>query len=82
MYFIGLLTRCKDEFFIKEFCDYYLEQGVDKIFVLDDNSNDKSIYEPITDERVEIIYEKKLFDKYGQMRIANSYYKKISKDFK
>lgn len=82
MYFIGLLTRCKDEFFIKEFCEYYLEQGVDKIFVLDDNSNDKSIYEPITDERVEIIYEKKLFDKYGQMRIANSYYKKISKDFK
>ena len=58
MYFLGLITRCKDEFFIKEFCDYYLSQGVDKIFVIDDDSNDKSIYDTIHDARVQIIYEK------------------------
>ena len=61
MFFLGLITRCKDEFFIKEFCDYYLSQGVDKIFVIDDNSNDKSIYNNIDDNRIEIIYEKKSF---------------------
>lgn len=34
MFFLGLITRCKDEFFIKEFCDYYLSQEVDKIFII------------------------------------------------
>ena len=58
MFFLGLITRCKDEFFIKEFCNYYLSQEVDKIFVIDDNSNDKSIYNNINDNRIEIIYEK------------------------
>ena len=43
-YFLGLITRCKDEFFVKEFCDYYISQGVCKIYILDDDSNDKSIY--------------------------------------
>ena len=56
--FVGLLTRCKDEFFIKEFCDYYLSQGVDEIYIIDDDSNDKSIYNDINDYRIIIIYEK------------------------
>lgn len=42
--FLGLITRCKDEFFIKEFCDYYKSQGVDKIYIIDDDSDDKTIY--------------------------------------
>ena len=81
MFFLGLITRCKDEFFIKEFCDYYLSQGVDKIFVIDDNSEDKTIYDNINDDRVEIIYEKNLF-KQEQMRVANKYYKKLKHNFK
>ena len=36
--FIGLITRCKDEYFIKEFCDYYIKQGIDKIYIIDDNT--------------------------------------------
>jgi hypothetical protein len=56
VFFLGLTTRCKDEFFIKEFCDYYLSQGVDIIFIIDDNSNDKSIYDNLHDDRIEIIY--------------------------
>ena len=54
--FLGLITRCKDEFFIKEFCDYYLQQGVDKIYVIDDNSNNKSIYNKIINNKNIIIF--------------------------
>ena len=56
--FLGLITRCKDEFFIKEFVDYYLLEGVDNIYIIDDDSNDKTIYDNISDERVKIIYDK------------------------
>ena len=55
--FLGLITRCKDEIFIKEFCDYYLSQGVDQIFIIDDNSEDKSIYENINDNKVNILFD-------------------------
>jgi hypothetical protein len=82
MPFLGLITRCKDEFYIKEFCDYYLSQGVDKIFVIDDNSDDKSIYDNINDNRIEIIYEKNLFSKKGQMDVVNKYYKELKHKFK
>ena len=78
MFFLGLITRCKDEFFIKEFCDYYLSQGVDKIFVIDDNSNDKSIYNNIDDNRIEIIYEKNII----KNEYANKLYKQIKSNFK
>jgi hypothetical protein len=44
MYFLGLITRCKDEFFIQEFCNYYLNQGVNIIYIVDDNSINKNIY--------------------------------------
>ena len=83
MFFLGLITRCKDEFFVKEFCDYYLSQGVDKIYVIDDNSDDKSIYDNIKDDRVKIIYEENLFaDAYDQMYILNKYYKELKNNFK
>lgn len=78
MFFLGLITRCKDEFFIKEFCDYYLSQGVDKIFVIDDNSNDKSIYNNIDDNKIKIIYEKNII----KNNYANKLYKQIKSNFK
>ena len=78
MYFLGLITRCKDEFFIKEFCDYYLSQGVDKIFVIDDDSNNKSIYNNIKDDRVKIIYKKNII----KSCYANTLYKQIKSKFK
>ena len=84
MFFIGLITRCKDEFFIKEFCDYYLSQGVDQIFVIDDDSDDKSIYNNINDTRVKIIYEKNVFapkSEGGQMHVVNKYYKDLKDNF-
>ena len=75
--FLGLLTRCKDEFFIKEFCDYYLSQGVDMIYIIDDNSNDKSIYANINNDKIKIIYEKNIIDR----NIANNIYKEVKNNF-
>jgi len=78
MFFLGLITRCKDEFFVKEFCDYYLSQGVERLIIIDDNSNDKSIYKDITDDRVVIIYENNIIKK----NYANKLYQKIKSHFK
>ena len=42
--YLGVVTRCKDDFFIEEFCEYYLSQDVDEIFIIDYNSENKTIY--------------------------------------
>lgn len=60
--FLTVLTRCRDEFYIKEWVDYYLSQGVDSIYIIDDDSEDKSIYDFASDVKykdVNIIYEKR-----------------------
>jgi hypothetical protein len=81
-HFLGLITRCKDEFFIKEFCDYYISQGVDKIYVIDDDSDDKSIYEYIKHDKVEVIYTKReKSQKWYQMNEVNKLYKQIKQNF-
>jgi hypothetical protein len=62
--FLSILTRCRDEFFIKEWVDYYLSQGVDSIYIIDDDSEDKSIYYFASDEKykdVNIIYGKRAY---------------------
>lgn len=84
-YFLGLITRCKDEYFIKEFCDYYLSQGVDRIFILDDNSNDKTIYKDVIKyEKVQIFFLNNVFKSTNshQMSRVNQLYKKIKRNFK
>ena len=56
MNLIGLIVRCKNEPYVTEFVNYYIKQGIDKIYIIDDNSN-KEIY-----KRVKIIlpfYKKK-----------------------
>lgn len=68
--YLGLIARCKDEYFVKEFCDYYLTQGVDKIIIIDDDSVDKSIYDELFEyPKVEIDYQKDI--------ITNQYVSKI-----
>lgn len=81
--FLGLITRCKDEFFVKEFTDYYLSQGVDTIYILDDNSNDKSIYDNITDNRVVIKYKKQIVHEgdWKGMKVVNNLYNRIRDNF-
>lgn len=76
--FLGLLTRCKDEYFIKEFVDYYLSQGVDLIYIIDDDSNDKSIYDSIKNySKVIIIFDNNIIKKNS----ANKIFQKIKQLF-
>ena len=54
MNFIGLIVRCKDEPYVLEFVNYYINQGIDKIYIIDDNSN-KEIYKDVLDNNKVII---------------------------
>ena len=63
-YFLGLMTRCKDEYFVSEFVGYYLNQGVDRVYIIDDDSFDKSIYDSIINNpKVTIIFENDIINK-------------------
>jgi hypothetical protein len=46
---IILIVRCKDEPFIHEFVEYYMNEGVDRILIYDDNSK-KEAYDKINDK--------------------------------
>lgn len=71
---IGLISRCKDEYFIEEFVKYYIKEGVDFLYIIDDNSTDKTIYNNILNHsKVKIIFEKNIID----TNFANKLYKKI-----
>ena len=76
--YLGLLTRCKDEFYVREFVEYYLSQGIDKIYIIDDNSEDKSIYkEFIENPKVCIIFEKNIINQNITLKI----YQRIRGEF-
>ena len=62
-HFLGLITRCKDEFFAKEFCYYYLSQGVDHVYIIDDDSDNKSIYDGIESDKATIHFQKNIIQK-------------------
>ena len=38
--FLGLITRCLNEPYIAEFVNHYLNEGIDTIYIIDDNSKD------------------------------------------
>jgi len=74
-FFLGLMTRCKDEYFISEFVQYYINEGVDFIYIIDDNSNNKDIYNDIIDNpKVKVIFENNI--------IQNNYASKLYKSVK
>tara|TARA_B100001093_G_scaffold195390_1_gene187846 strand:+ start:444 stop:1361 length:918 start_codon:yes stop_codon:yes gene_type:complete len=84
--FLGLITRCKDEFFVGEFCKYYLSQGVDLIYIIDDDSNDKSIYDNIKkNHNVNVIFKKNVLgdgsENSHEMDEVNNLYREIKNDF-
>ena len=75
---LGLITRCSGEFFIEEFCYYYLSQGVDEIHVIDDDSTDKSIYDNIRNhDQIIIHFEKNIV----RRRLTDKLYKEIGHNF-
>lgn len=71
---IGLITRCKDEYFIEEFVKHYINEGIDSIYIIDDNSSDKSIYDGIEKlQNVTILYKKNII----RTKYDNKLYKAI-----
>lgn len=92
MYFLGLITRCKDEYFIEEFCNYYFSEGIDMIYIIDDNSVNKTIYNNLlNNEKIIIHYMTEENDKCHDFAcpksctcnrvIANDIYKSIKNNF-
>ena len=74
---IGLLTRCKNEPYITEFVKYYISQGVDIIYILDDEST-KNIYKRVRSyKNVCIIYDKNIIKNNSILNV----YKKIKNHF-
>lgn len=75
---IGLICRCRDEYFIEEFVNYYFNQGVNTIYIIDDDSRDKRIYNNLlSNNNVIIIFEKDIIEK----NYVSLLYKKIKNDF-
>lgn len=75
---LGLITRCKDEYFVEEFVNYYLGQGVDEMYILDDDSEDKSIYRNLQSiEKINVIYAKNL----TTTDYVDKFYRKIRNKF-
>lgn len=76
--FLGLITRCKDEYFIVEFCNYYINDGVDQIIIIDDDSADKTIYDKlINHKKIKIIWENNIITK----KFINWFYQSIRTKF-
>jgi hypothetical protein len=77
-FFLGLLTRCKNEKYVSQFVKYYFNQGVDKIIIIDDNSDDKTVYDSfINNKNVKIYFEKNIIINDITCKI----YQKIKNDF-
>ena len=78
-YFLGIITRCKDEKYVNEFVEHYKFEGVDKIIIIDDNSKDKGIYELVKNKDfVDIYYENNIISN----NIANKIYHSVRHNFK
>jgi hypothetical protein len=77
MNFIGLIVRCKDEPYVFEFVNYYIKQGVDKIYIIDDNSSKEIYKDVINNKKVNIIFDNNIIEKKSinklYMEIKNNY---------
>lgn len=79
MVFLGLMVRCKNEPYVKEFVEHYLREGVDEIHILDDNS-DPIIYKDVIHlKNIHIKYNYNLNKTPGERLI--SYYNIIKNKF-
>ena len=75
--FIGLIVRCKDEPYVSEFVNYYIKQGIDKIYIINDNSNKEIYKDVINNEKVFIIYDNNIIKKNTVKKL----YMKIKNNF-
>ena len=52
---IAVITRCKNEPYVSEFVNYYLNQGIDHIYILDDLSKSGTFDGVVDHSQVSII---------------------------
>jgi len=81
-YFLGLITRCRDEPFLAEFVNHYFHEGVDEIFIVDDNVEMEMPPSVINDNRI-VIEKSQKWTSYEvfQMADVNRILKKIRNKF-
>jgi hypothetical protein len=77
MDFIGLIVRCKDEPYVAEFVNYYINQGIDHIYIIDDNSNKEIYNDVVNNEKVRIWYDIDIIEK----KSINRLYKNIKNNY-
>jgi hypothetical protein len=54
---LALITRCKNEQYVNEFVNHYLNEGVDRIYIIDDSSI-SGLYQKVSlSPQVEIVYD-------------------------
>jgi hypothetical protein len=78
MHFLSVLVRCKDEPFVDEFVKHYLREGVDFIYIIDDDSSLLYSLEIRDNNQVKIFYEKDIINK----NIASTIYNQIKRETK
>lgn len=44
---LGLITRCRNEPYVNEFVNHYVNEGIDEIYIIDDNSR-KDLYKDLS----------------------------------
>ena len=74
--FIGLIARCKNEPYVTEFVNYYISQGVDNIYILDDDSKKEIYKDVINNKKVTIVFDKDIIIKNSIQVLYNSIKKK------
>ncbi len=74
--FLALITRHKNEPFLRQFCLYYINQGIDDIYIIDDNSKDKKTLKELD------FYFKNIHIIYGNDIIKKNSIKKVYQTIK
>lgn len=62
MQFLSVIARCKDEPFVLEFVEHYIREGVDMIYIVDDNSSLPYNKEVLKNGKVKIFFEKDIIE--------------------
>ena len=77
--FLALITRHKDEPFLRQFCSYYITQGIDDIYIIDDNSKDKKTLKELDFyfKNIHITYDNDIIKKNSIKKV----YQKIKESF-
>jgi hypothetical protein len=73
-----MIVLCRDEPYVSEFVNYYLHQGVDMIYILDDHS-EKGLYKDVLqNKQVTVVFDKGVqTDREKLFERVNEYYKKV-----